>query len=157
MRTTSKTILLLTLVLAVAAPLSAADKKKKKPGKKAPVAVQVPKGIELSEEQKQKVAELNKKYAPQLVEARKKIGLSKEQRQARAEAFKKARADGKKGKEIREAANAAAKLTDDQKAAADKLRTLQGEIRKALMGVLTDEQKAGLRKGGAKKKGAKKK
>ena len=152
MRATSKTILLLALVLAVAAPLSAADKKK--PGKKAPVAVQVPKGIELSEEQKQKVAELNKKYVPQLAEARKKIGLSKEQRQARAEAFKKARADGKKGKEIREAANAAAKLTDDQKAAAEELRTLQGEIRTALMGILTDEQKAGLRKGGAKKKKA---
>ena len=117
----------------------------------------MPDGIELSDDQKQKVAELNKKFASKLADARKKIGLTKEQRQARAEAFKKAKADGKKGKEIREAVNAAVDLTKDQKAAAEALRTLQVEIRAALMGVLTDEQKAGLRKGGGRKKDARKK
>jgi Spy/CpxP family protein refolding chaperone len=154
MKSSLKTILLLALALAVAAPLAAADKKKKKPGKKAASAVRVPKGIELSDEQKQEVAALNTKYATQVAESRKKVGLTKPQREARAEAVKKAKADGKKGKGLRAAVEAAVNMTDDQKAAAKQLRTLQAEIRKALMGILTDEQKAGLRKGGGKKKKA---
>jgi Spy/CpxP family protein refolding chaperone len=162
MKSVAKNLLMLVLVLVIAAPLAAAEgdkKKKKKPGKRpaAGARIQIPKGIELSDEQKEKVAALKKEYGPKVVAARKKMALGKDARKARGEALKKAKADGKKGKELRAAVDAAAPLTDEQKAAQAEMQALQKEIRAAVVALLTDEQKAKLPKRGGKKKGGKKK
>ncbi|MCH8047685.1 MAG: hypothetical protein IID44_28665 [Planctomycetes bacterium] len=160
MKSIAKNLLLMVLVLAVAAPLAAEDKKKKKKPGKRPAArsrIQIPKGVELSAKQKEKVEALRKEYGPKFVALRKKQALSKDVRGARAEAIKKAKAEGKKGKELRAAVAAAVPLTDEQKAAQAKMRALQKEIRAAVMALLTDEQRAKLPKRGGKKKGEKKK
>ena len=158
-----KTITILTacfMAVAFVAPAVAADKKKKK----APTAVKVPKGIELTADQKTKLDALNKEFGPKLAECRKKAAsiITADQKKARAEATKKAKADGKKGKELRDAVNAAFAITADQKAQQAECKkamgALQKEIRAGLAAILTAEQKAQL-KGGKKggKKGDKKK
>ena len=151
-----KTLTILTAcVLAVSfvTPVMAADKKKKK----APTAVKVPKGIELTADQKTKVDALNKEFGPKLAECRKKAAsiITADQKKARTEAVKKAKADGKKGKEVQAAANAAVAITDDQKAQQAETKKAMGalnkEIRTQFAALLTDDQKAKL-KGGKKKK-----
>ena len=99
-----KTITILTacvLTVSFVAPVVAADKKKKK----APTAVKVHKSIELTADQKTKVEALNKEFGPKLAECRKKAAsiITADQKKARTEAMKKAKADGKKGKELRTA------------------------------------------------------
>jgi hypothetical protein len=152
-----KTITILTacfLAVAFVAPAVAADKKKKK---KAPAAVRVPKTIELTADQKTKLDALNKEYGPKLAELRAKAAsvITKDQKKARAEATKKAKADGKKGKELRAAVTAAVAITADQKAQQAESKKAMGalnkEIRTKFAALLTDEQKAKL-KGGKKKK-----
>ena len=151
-----KTLAILTAcVLAVSfvAPVMAADKKKKK----APTAVKVPMGIELTADQKTKLDALNKEFGPKLAECRKKAAgiITADQKKARAEAVKKAKADGKKGKEVQAAANAAVAITADQKKLQAETKKAMGalnkEIRTQFAALLTDEQKAKL-KGGKKKK-----
>jgi len=151
-----KTLTILTAcVLAVSfvTPVMAADKKKKK----APTAVKVPKGIELTVDQKTKVDALNKEFGPKLAECRKKAAsiITADQKKARTEAVKKAKADGKKGKEVQAAANAAVAITADQKTQQTECKKAMGalnkEIRTQFAALLTDEQKAKL-KGGKKKK-----
>ena len=150
-----KTLTILTAcVLAVSfvTPVMAADKKKKK----APTAVKVPKGIELTADQKTKVDALNKEFGPKLAECRKKAAsiITADQKKARTEAVKKAKADGKKGKEVQAAANAAVAITADQKTQQTECKKAMGalnkEIRTQFAALLTDEQKAKLK--GAKKK-----
>ena len=141
------------LTVSFVAPAGAADKKKKK----APTAVKVPKGIELTADQKTKVDALNKEFGPKLAECRKKAAsiITADQKKARAEATKKAKADGKKGKDLRDVVNAAFAITADQKAQQAETKkamgALQKEIRTQFAALLTDEQKAKL-KGGKKKK-----
>ena len=151
-----KTITILTacfLAIAFVAPAVAADKKKKK----APTAVKVPKSIELTADQKTELDALNKEFGPKLAECRKKAAsiITADQKKARAEATKKAKADGKKGKELRAAGNAAFAITADQKAQQAECKkatsALNKEIRTQFAALLTDEQKAKL-KGGKKKK-----
>ena len=74
-----------------------------------------------------------------------------------AEARKQAAADGKKGKEAREAIMAAAGLSDEQKEAQTAANKARFEFGQAVNALLTAEQKekAGVR--APKKKGAKKK
>ena len=171
------TLSLFLLAFAVITPTFAADKankaKKKKP---APVAIKAPKGIELSADQKTALADLNKELGPKLAACRKEAAgiITADQKKARTEAMKKAKADGKKGKELRAAANAAVAITADQKAQQAECKkamgAIQKEVRAGLADILTDEQKAQLkagRKGGEKggkkgdekggKKGGKKK
>ena len=151
-----KTLTILTacvLTVSFVTPVMAADKKKKK----APTAVKVPKGIELTADQKTKVDALNKEFGPKLAECRKKAAgiITADQKKARTEAVKKAKADGKKGKEVQAVANAAVAITDDQKAQQAETKKAMGalnkEIRTQFAALLTDEQKAKL-KGGKKKK-----
>ena len=151
-----KTLTILTAcVLAVSfvTPVMAADKKKKK----APTAVKVPMGIELTADQKTKLDALNKEFGPKLAECRKKAAgiITADQKKARAEAVKKAKADGKKGKEVQAAANAALAITADQKTQQAEckkaMQALNKEIKTQFAALLTDEQKAKL-KGGKKKK-----
>ena len=141
------------LTASFAAPAGAADKKKKK----APTAVKVPKGIELTADQKTKVDALNKEFGPKLAECRKKAAsiITADQKKARAAATKKAKADGKKGKELRTAANAAFAITADQKAQQAECKkamgALQKQIRTQFAALLTDEQKAKIKAGKKKK------
>jgi hypothetical protein len=74
-------------------------------------------GIEFSPSQQAQVEELRKKFTPQLIEIQRKYGsiLTDEQRQAQREAFRAAREAGKKDAELRQAVEAAVKLTDEQK------------------------------------------
>ena len=149
-----KTITILTacvLTLSFVAPAVAADKKKK-----TPVAIKVPKSIELTADQKTKLDALNKEFGPKLAECRKKAAsiITADQKKARAEATKKAKADGKKGKELRAAANTAVAITADQKAQQTECKKAMGalnkEVRTQFAALLTDEQKAKI-KGGKKK------
>ncbi len=151
------------LTLAVAAALTTgaladdAKKDKKQRGQRRAAAGQafrLPKGIELSEDQKGQVAELRKEYGKKIQEVTKKIGMTPDQRKAMVEARKAAMADGKKGPAAMEASLAAANLSDDQKAAWGERQELMKEIREKLHGLLTAEQKAKLpgRKAGGKKK-----
>ena len=151
-----KTITILTacvLTVSFVAPVVAADKKKKK----APAAVKVPKGIELTADQKTKVEALNKEFGPKLAECKAKANsiITADQKKAKADAMKKAKADGKKGKELRDVVNAAFAITADQKAQQAETKkamgALQKEIRTQFAALLTDEQKAKI-KGGKKKK-----
>ena len=139
------------LTVAFVAPAVAADKKKK-----APIAVKVPKGIELTADQKTKLDTLNKEFGPKLAECRKKAAsiITADQKKARAEATKKAKADGKKGKELRAAADAALALSADQKAQQTEtkkaLLALNKEIKTQFAAILTDEQKAKRKQGNKK-------
>jgi len=157
MRHAMKGLLVLTLAVLIATPALAADKKKK--GRKAPIAVKVPKGIELTADQKKEVAAINKEFGPKLAEVQKKIRsvITPEQRKARSAASKKAKADGLKGKAARAEVQAALNLTDDQKTEMKDLnKERQGVLKAArakFVELLTDEQKAKL----PKKKGKKKK
>ena len=98
MKRTLQGLLVLTLAVVLAMPAMAAEekKKKKKKGRKAPVAVKVPKGIELTADQKKQVAAINKEFAPKLLEINKKRSgiITPEQNKARSAAAKKAKADG---------------------------------------------------------------
>ena len=150
------TLSILLLAFAFAAPTYSADNEKKKKKKPAPAAVRVPKGIELNEDQRAKVEALNKEFGPKLAACRKEAAgvITADQKKARSEAMKAAKAAGKKGKELRAAAEAASKVTEDQKQQLARCKkdmgALQKEIRAQLAGILTDEQKAKL-KGGKKK------
>ncbi len=140
-------------------PMLAADTKKPAKGEKKPAAekkapkkaqsvVRLPKGLELTTEQKAVVAQLDEKFGPRIAElrARQAKVISADQLKSRNEAMKKAREDGKKGKELQAAADAAAPITEAQKAEMETIRTdmaaVQGEIKTALLAVLTEEQKA---------------
>ncbi len=151
MKSLAKTLTLLALVVLVAAPLSAADEKKKKKGKRGSLAENTIKRYEkaeLTDEQIAKIKALAAEVGPKLADLRGKAKLSKEQTTARREAMKKAKEDGKKGKEIRAAADAAASLTDEQKATMKEVAKINGEYNKSVMGLLTAEQKqkAGIKK-----------
>ena len=141
------------LTVSFAAPAVAADKKKKK----APTAVKVPKSIELTADQKTKLDALNKEFGPKLAECKAKANsiITADQKKAKAEAMKKAKADGKKGKELRDAVNAAVAITADQKAQQAECKkatsALQKQIRTQFAALLTDEQKAKIKAGKKKK------
>jgi Spy/CpxP family protein refolding chaperone len=166
MKRTLQGLLVLTLAVVLAMPAAAAEdkkKKKKKKGRRAPAAVRVTKGIELTADQKKQVAAINKEFAPKLLELNKKAGtiITPEQRKARSVAFKKAKADGKKGKEARAAVNAAVNLSAEQKKALAEVNKARQVIftaaRAKFVEILTDEQKAKLPKKKGKKKKKKKK
>ncbi|MGB7732049.1 MAG: hypothetical protein WBL72_00005 [Thermoguttaceae bacterium] len=110
------------------------------------------KDLNLSDDQKTKLAELQKQYAPKLkdlAQTRDNV-LTADQKKARQDAIKAARAAGKRGPEVREAIQAAMKLTDAQKAkladAQKASRTLNKEIMDKVNQVLTPDQQATLKK-----------
>lgn len=117
--------------------------------------------LNLSEEQKGKVEALRKEYEPKLAEGRAKLDgiLTPEQKKAQKEAIAKAKEAGKTGRELFEASRNAVQLTEEQQKQMKEVRThiaeLQHQIREKIMGLLTDEQKAELRKrfGGDRPKG----
>lgn len=163
---TARAVLLLTLAVLVAAPLFAAAPKKEKPPKKAPpspAAQRVERmlmGLTITDEQKGKLEAIQKEFDPKFVEALKAADVfTPEQKEARNKAATEAKAAGKKGKEFQEALNAAVELSEEQKAklaeAKKPVAALDKELRQQVMAVLTDEQKAELKKKAAEAKKAK--
>lgn len=154
----ARTVLMLALVLVMATALAAAPKKgKAKREKKAPpcpAAQRVERmlsGVTLTDDQKDKIKEIAKEFGPKLMEVMKKMDVfTPEQKKARGEAAKEAKAAGKKGKDFQQALEAAVTLTDEQKKkiaeARKEMAPLEKELRQAVLGVLTDEQKQTLKK-----------
>ena len=147
-------LLVILLMAAVAAPLAAQQQKKKKQPTLAERTLKRFAKAELTEEQTAKIKELATKAEPGLVAAKKKAALTAEQRTAMTAARKKGTDDGAKGKALREAVQAAGKLTDEQKAGVTEQRALTLEFNKATIGLLSEEQrtKAGVKLPGGKKK-----
>jgi len=116
--------------------------------------------LDLSAEQKEKVAKIHEKYGPKMkaVVGKAHEVFSEEQRKASEEAKKAAKAAGKTGRAVFEACEAAVKPTDEQKEKLAKLApdlvAVHKEAAKEVMGVLTPEQqnrlKEKLRPGGKK-------
>ena len=170
MRTAVRTLMTVALAACILSPLAAADdakkKNKKKGAKRRTVqVVRVPKTVELTGDQKEQLAAINKEFAPKFMEIQKKLRgiLSEDQQKARVAAFKANREAKLKGKEAQKAVSEALNLTDDQKKQMAEVQKAMGAIRKEagqkFFALLTPEQKKlarPARKGGKKKKAAKK-
>ncbi len=143
--------------------LQAADEPAAKGKKKAQAAgagnqvFNVPKEVELTAEQQEKLMQLKKEFGPKLAELQKKLDgvLSADQIQARKDAVAKAKADNLKGKERQQVIDTALNLSAEQKtkwtAAQAEVQELQAKVRAKMGEFLTDEQKAQI-PGFAKKK-----
>lgn len=107
--------------------------------------LELPAAITLDDAQKSKLEELKTKYADKLKAATDKAKLTEEQTTAQRDAFRKARQEGKQGDELQKAVQSAVSLTDDQKKGREELASLTRDIREAINGFLTDEQKTKLR------------
>lgn len=162
----ARMVLILAVAVLIASPLLAKEAKKKA-AKPAPCPAdqyltRMLADVTLTAEQKTKIDALKKEFGPKIMEARKKVDavLTADQKKARGEAMKKAKADGKTGKEAAAAVAAAMKLTDDQKAkqaeAQKAVSALTKELDKAARDLLTPEQKASLKKKAGEGKKAKK-
>ncbi|HLQ47138.1 MAG TPA: hypothetical protein VK137_20510 [Planctomycetaceae bacterium] len=152
-----KCVLALSVSALLLSPVWAEDAKPKKPkanaaARKVPPAVQLPKDIELTAEQKTKVAELEKEFGPKMKELREKLDkvLTDAQKKARQDVFKEAKTSGKKGKELRQAVKDATKASDEQQKQIDEVEKQIVDLRKQILEkvkpILTDEQKAKLPK-----------
>jgi Spy/CpxP family protein refolding chaperone len=155
-KSVSLMLLGLALIVLQAAPVCAQEKRAKKQAQNPPrqiVAVEKQLAeLNLTDDQKKKVDDILASYKPKFADAQAKAPkLTKEQRQAQKEATEKAKADGKKGKELQAEVNAALNLTDEQKkereAAASATKELQASLKKELAGVLTADQAKVLSKG----------
>jgi len=159
MKNVLKTMTLLALAAVIALPLSAEDKKEKKSKKGGnPLAQTVAKVKEAGADEGtvEKVEALAKEYGPKLLEAREGLGDAAKKI---AEARKAASAEGKKGKDLQAAVEAAVQLTDEQKAAQAEMKEIQTKFNAAVAALLTPEQAkaagvAGKRDGKKKKKDA---
>jgi hypothetical protein len=116
----------------------------------------LPKEVQLSDDQQAKVKELIAKFNPRMAElhAKQQAIITPEQAKAREEAVRKAKEEGKTGKDAKQAIEATLQISAEQKQQLSELKqaqqALQKEARDALMSLLTDEQKAQLPKKGAK-------
>jgi Spy/CpxP family protein refolding chaperone len=108
--------------------------------------------LNLTEDQKAKLETLKKEYAPKVKASfEKHTGiLTEDQKKARQEAVKSAKAAGKSHEEVWKEAQAAVKLTDDQKAKMETARkegqALRKEIHEKIMEILTPEQREQFKK-----------
>lgn len=160
-----RTLTLAALLGGLALPLAAAppeDGKKKDDKAAAEPAnmYKLPDTVVLTDEQNAKLAEVKKEYVPKFQALSKKGNdvLTKEQRKARREAQAKAKEEGKKGKELQAAVDAAVMLSDEQKKQMDEVKAetadLKAEMEAKVVAFLTPEQKAQVEE--AKKKAGKK-
>ncbi len=157
MKSVLRTLAALAVAVLLAAGARAEDKKEVKKGaakpKRDPFAAvfSFPKSITLDDAQKAKVEALRKEYTPKMEAAQAKFEkiMTPERRKAQAEAIKAARAAGKKGRELGEAANAALKLSPEEQAQMKELNQgrikLFMEIQKKKMELLTPEQREAVR------------
>lgn len=155
---TVQTVLTLAALAVLASTVLAGEPKHEKKPPKCPAAEYCEKaleGITLNDDQKAKLADIQKEFGPKLTEAKKKLDVyTPDQKKARKAAGDAAKTAGKKGKEFQEAVDAAVKLDEAQKTklaeGKKEVESLQKELREKVMGVLNDDQKAQLQ---AKKKG----
>ena len=162
MKTFVKALMVFSLIGLIGFAFAQDDKGAKKKGNNpaAGLLKKVDDLIDLTAEQKEKIAKIKEEHGPKVAAAAKKLNdaLTPEQRRARQEAQKAAKQAGKKGKEAQAEVLAAMKLTDEQKKAYDaaqkEVDDATNALRSALSEVLTDEQKAtaGLKGKGKKKK-----
>ena len=152
---TARIALALVVALLLTCPVLAAGKKSDvKKAAACPAAQQVDKivkGLTLTDAQKASLTTVKKEYGPKLTAALKKLDVqTPAQKKAAAEAAKAAKAAGKTGKEFHQAIDAAVKLSDAQKtqlaSAKKEVGTLQKDLGKKVMAVLTPEQKEQLKK-----------
>jgi hypothetical protein len=152
---TGRRVLVLALALVIASPVLAAEKKKTAKAPKCPAQAAIErmtKDMTISPEQKTKFEAIQKEFGPKLMEGMKKRNevIKPEQQAKYSEARKTAEAAGKKGKELKDAVEAAMGLDADQKAKLAEIekenRKLYSELQKAAMEVLTPEQKDQLKK-----------
>ncbi|MEK6258490.1 MAG: hypothetical protein AABP62_07700 [Planctomycetota bacterium] len=152
MRSLVRATVVFGLMLSMLASVGSAQEAKGK-GKKKDAAAggqqvfQLPKEITLTDEQKTKLEALKKEHSPKLAELAKKLdeGITDEQKKARREAMTKARADGKKGKDLQAEVDKALNLTDEQKKkraeTQPEMSKLQLSIKEQIHAMLTDDQK----------------
>ena len=114
--------------------------------------VRIPKGIELTTQQKEAVAALNKEYGPKMAELTKKQGaiLTADQKKIASETRKSLKQSGKKGKEAAKALQDALKMTDEQKKQQADVRkqivAMNMEIQGKFAKLLTTEQQEAIKK-----------
>lgn len=151
----SSHLVAIVVTVSLCLPVLGADKAEKKARKRAAQRGPITKvekqvaELDLSEEQKQKVSAVLDTYRKKFADVEDPAAkLTKEQRQAKKEATENAKAQGKKGKELRQEVEAAANLTDEQKKAqqqtAARSKELQTALKKDLASVLNPEQIAKL-------------
>lgn len=145
-------VLPLIALLILVPALRAADEPKKVPAKPSDAAFRFPKQVQLTDEQKTKLEELKKEYAPKLdaLDARIAPILTPERQKVAKDARKKATDEGKKGKDVQEAVAAALNLPAEEQAKLKEATAERGKLMKEInakkMELLTDEQKAQLKK-----------
>lgn len=139
-------VLAAALALVLVAPVFAADDAK--PKKKAPKPIAWLEGIDLTEEQKKEVADIQADIAKKTQELQKELKgvIPADVQKAAQEKIAAAKAEGKKGKALQEVTAAAYDgLTAEQKAKRaeldTKIKELQGELRTRVLAVLNAEQK----------------
>ncbi len=122
------------------------EKKKKGAGQNRSAATQLMKqlekaGVTLTEDQTAKVTALAAKLKTELAANNEAAGITPELLKKRMEAGKTARQAGQKGKDLQAAMDAAAPLTEEQKAALKTAAGKQQQFRKDFLAVLTNAQK----------------
>lgn len=143
----------LSLVAGAGAEDAAKEKGKKRPERQQPsITMTMVKGIEITDEQKEKLAAIDKEFAGKLEELQKQQGsiLTEDQLAAQREAGRKAKEAGQKPGEARKEIEEVLSLTDEQKAKLAELKKARGEVQQQIMArvmdVLTDDQEAALKK-----------
>lgn len=137
--------LLLTLAVAISYPLAAQEKEGKKGKGKNQAAGQID-GLlkktadaELSDDQTKKLNEAAETAKKKIKEASEKVGPDVQRELAQAK--KQASSEGKKGRELKAAIEAAVKLTPEQKAGLEEIEMALSDFRKAATEILTPEQR----------------
>jgi Spy/CpxP family protein refolding chaperone len=153
-------LLVMAFALSIAGAAAAQDKEKTKAKAKAPPLSpaaqamlrierlrEAVESLDLTAEQKEQLQKARQDLGPKMKEVVEKIRdlLSEEQRKNVEEAAKKAQEAGKKGAALFRAVESSVKLTDEQTQKMNKvgqeIAALQKEMMKAVMGVLTPEQR----------------
>lgn len=126
--------------------LNAQDKGDKKDPAKAMVTqfMKQLEKAELKDEETTKIKEMFSKVATEVAAKRKTSGITTELLKKRTDASKAAKEEGKKGKEIQTAAEAAMGLTDDQTKVFKETEEMLGKVRVEIGKLLTPEQLAKL-------------
>lgn len=105
---------------------------------------QLPDALGLSDEQKAKVADIEKKYADKVKAVTEKTKLTEEQQGKMRDVFAKFRESGKPQSEMQAFMAEELKYTDEQKKGREEQTKLFAEITKEVEAVLTAEQKTKL-------------
>ncbi|MEM9943600.1 MAG: hypothetical protein AAF939_18700 [Planctomycetota bacterium] len=161
------TLVCLALVCCFAASVFAQNETKAEKAKQRAIATQtknlmkffVP--AELTDEQKTNAKEVIAKHIDDFMAARKTQEglLTKEQKKARAEALKKLKEEGVKGPDLWSKSLESAGLSEDEakafNEAKQKTQNISNKMKQAIMGKLTDDQKAAMPKPKRGKKGKK--